>query len=130
MSTKVANPKVPAAVFGLAGRYASALYMAAVKANVLDVVEKDFGALSKAMKDEPQFARFVNDPTIKRTVKAVEMAKATASADETTKKMIGEPRASSPSDPPASRRCGAALVAGEGANEWVAAQPSCAKTAA
>jgi F-type H+-transporting ATPase subunit O len=86
MST--ANPTVPAKVFGLSGRYASALYMSASKTGALEAVEKDFSALSDALSTDQQFARFIVDPTIPRVDKMKNMEKATASSNETTQKIV------------------------------------------
>mmetsp|Transcript_42534 Transcript_42534/g.96796 ORF Transcript_42534/g.96796 Transcript_42534/m.96796 type:complete len:217 (-) Transcript_42534:145-795(-) len=88
MSTKAETIRVPVAMFGLSGRYASALYIAATKANALEAVEKDFGALAAALKSDASFERFIKDPTLKRTVKQETMAKVTASSNETTQKMM------------------------------------------
>ncbi|KAL6985678.1 hypothetical protein U1Q18_019052 [Sarracenia purpurea var. burkii] len=44
------NPQVPLTLFGVSGNYASALYLAAVKANALDKVESELLDLVEASK--------------------------------------------------------------------------------
>ena len=53
-------------------------------------VEKDLANISQAMSNAT-FARFVKDPCISRKEKGAAMAKAVASADETTRKLAGAP---------------------------------------
>jgi F-type H+-transporting ATPase subunit O len=84
--------KLPTAVYGLAGRYANALYMAASKANSLDAVEKDLTELKKTMSTDAKFKRFVLDPSVARKTKSEAMAKAFASSNEVTKKFVGMDR--------------------------------------
>ena len=48
----------------IAGRYASALYMAAVKANKLTAVEGELVQVADLMSRSKEFSTFVNDPTI------------------------------------------------------------------
>lgn len=50
--------------YGIPGRYAAALYMAAVKANSLDKVEKELKQISGIMADSKEFQSFVSDPSI------------------------------------------------------------------
>ncbi|XP_027160780.1 ATP synthase subunit O, mitochondrial [Coffea eugenioides] len=62
--------KVPVTMFGLSGNYASALYIAAVKANALDKVESEISDLIEATKKSPTFSQFMKDlsvPADKRT---------------------------------------------------------------
>lgn len=62
--------KPPIQVFGLEGRYATALYSAAHKQKVLDVVEKDLHKLQDTMSADKKFEEFVKNPSIKRKNKA------------------------------------------------------------
>jgi len=66
--------KTPIAVFGTEGRYASALYSAASKNNVLDVVENDLAAISGALKTDARLAEFLHDPSINKGLKAEGLA--------------------------------------------------------
>ncbi|XP_051164365.1 ATP synthase subunit O, mitochondrial [Leptopilina boulardi] len=62
--------KPPIQVFGLEGRYATALFSAASKQKSLDVVEKDLTNIQGLLKTDKKFVEFVKDPSIKRKVKA------------------------------------------------------------
>ncbi|XP_058129432.1 ATP synthase subunit O, mitochondrial [Anopheles ziemanni] len=62
--------KPPVQVFGLEGRYACALYSAASKNKVLDVVEKDLKALQTQLRTDSKVRDLLRDPTTKRSVKA------------------------------------------------------------
>ena len=86
-SSKAALVKTPIPVYGIEGRYSSALFSAAQKKKSLDVVEGDlvsyrfvaegtnmiFLGLQKklqgAMKSDARFAQFLLDPIIKNTLK-------------------------------------------------------------
>lgn len=50
--------------YGIPGRYAAALYMAAVKGNQLDKVQKELAQLQTLMADSKEFSAFVSDPSI------------------------------------------------------------------
>ncbi|XP_031737754.1 ATP synthase subunit O, mitochondrial isoform X1 [Cucumis sativus] len=56
--------KVPIALFGGSGNYASALYPAAIKANSLDKVEFELVNLVQAVKKSPTFSQFTMDLSI------------------------------------------------------------------
>ncbi|KAH6765907.1 delta subunit of Mt ATP synthase [Perilla frutescens var. hirtella] len=56
--------KVPVTMFGVSGNYASALYIAAVKANALDKVESEFLSLIEASKKSPTFSQFMKDLSV------------------------------------------------------------------
>ncbi|CAI9726658.1 ATP synthase subunit O, mitochondrial-like [Octopus vulgaris] len=58
--------KPPVQVFGIAGRYATALYSAATKENKLDLVQKDLTALKGLMAKDVSFAQFIENPSLKR----------------------------------------------------------------
>lgn len=59
----------PVNVFGVDGRYAHALYSAAVKEKKLEVVEKELKAIKDLFGKEPKLAEFVANPSIQRTAK-------------------------------------------------------------
>ncbi|CAH1389730.1 unnamed protein product [Nezara viridula] len=61
--------KPPVQVFGLEGRYATALYSAAVKLKQLDVVEKDLKNIQSTLKNDTKLRTFIENPTIKRNLK-------------------------------------------------------------
>ncbi|KAI9032627.1 OSCP/delta subunit of ATPase [Phycomyces nitens] len=62
-------PKVPVTLFGLNGRYATALYSAAARQNALDAVEKDLKALDTLVAKDKTVQAFLENPTINRRVK-------------------------------------------------------------
>ncbi|XP_044756633.1 ATP synthase subunit O, mitochondrial [Coccinella septempunctata] len=62
--------KPPIQVFGIEGRYATALYSAATKQKTLPHVEKDLLKLQESLKSEAKFKEFVVNPVIKRSIKA------------------------------------------------------------
>ncbi|XP_043823065.1 ATP synthase subunit O, mitochondrial-like [Dromiciops gliroides] len=72
-TTSVGRPfaklvRPPIQVYGLEGRYATALYSAASKQNKLDVVEKELVRVTKLLK-EPKTVASIMNPHIKRSVK-------------------------------------------------------------
>uniref|UniRef100_A0A914XAQ1 Oligomycin sensitivity conferral protein n=1 Tax=Plectus sambesii TaxID=2011161 RepID=A0A914XAQ1_9BILA len=58
--------KPPTQVHGIEGRYASALYSAASKAQKLDAVEKDLKTVLKLYQTDVQFRDYMLDPSHKR----------------------------------------------------------------
>lgn len=62
--------KPPVQIFGIEGRYATALYSAASKQKTLDAVEKDLVKFQTTLKADPKLKEFVINPTIKRNLKA------------------------------------------------------------
>lgn len=56
--------KVPLVLFGGSGNYASALYVAAKKANVLDQVESEIADFVEASKRAPTFSQFMKDLSV------------------------------------------------------------------
>ncbi|KAG8450216.1 hypothetical protein GDO86_002744 [Hymenochirus boettgeri] len=60
--------KPPIQVYGLEGRYATALYSAASKEKKLDQVEKEMNRVSTLLKD-PKLSFIVTNPHIKRALK-------------------------------------------------------------
>ncbi|CAH1103903.1 unnamed protein product [Psylliodes chrysocephalus] len=69
-STAAQLVKAPIQIFGIEGRYATALYSAASKQKSLEGVEKDLIKLQGELKSDPKFREFVINPTIKRSLKA------------------------------------------------------------
>jgi len=61
--------KCPAQVFGLEGRYATALYSAASKEKQLDAVEKDLKEIGSLCKKKGKFLDFLLNPSLKRSEK-------------------------------------------------------------
>lgn len=69
MSTSASNGqmiKAPLQVFGLEGRYATALYSAASKLKTLEAAEKDLISLQAQMKKDVNFKDLLKNPTIQR----------------------------------------------------------------
>ncbi|XP_030759024.1 ATP synthase subunit O, mitochondrial [Sitophilus oryzae] len=62
--------KPPVQIFGIDGRYATALYSAASKQKSLDAVEKDLVKLQQSLKTDAKFKEFIINPTIKRNLKS------------------------------------------------------------
>ncbi|XP_066251101.1 ATP synthase subunit O, mitochondrial [Euwallacea similis] len=62
--------KPPVQIFGIEGRYATALYSAASKQKTLEAVEKDLLKLQQSLKSDPKFKDFILNPTIKRSSKS------------------------------------------------------------
>ena len=61
--------QAPITLFGLEGRYATALYTAAARQNSLDAVEKDLSAFAQAIKKDEAFKSFLENPTVPRATK-------------------------------------------------------------
>ncbi|KAL3276665.1 hypothetical protein HHI36_012035 [Cryptolaemus montrouzieri] len=62
--------KPPVQVFGMEGRYATALYSAATKQKSLANVEKDLIKVQDALKTDVKFKEFILNPVIKRSTKS------------------------------------------------------------
>ncbi|XP_074573442.1 ATP synthase subunit O, mitochondrial-like [Curcuma longa] len=56
-----AKVKVPLKLFGGSGNYATALFIAATKANALDKVEAEILDVVEASKKSPRFSKFIKD---------------------------------------------------------------------
>jgi len=69
--TAQAMVKTPIQVFGLEGRYASALYSAASKNKALDAVEKDLIGVQNLLKTDIPFREFVLNPIVQKDAKKV-----------------------------------------------------------
>ena len=61
--------KPPIQIFGLEGRYAHALYSAAVKSKKENAVEGDLNKFSSLLKADKYLQEFVDDPTLQRRSK-------------------------------------------------------------
>uniref|UniRef100_A0AC35UAC1 ATP synthase subunit O, mitochondrial n=1 Tax=Rhabditophanes sp. KR3021 TaxID=114890 RepID=A0AC35UAC1_9BILA len=61
--------KTPIQVYGIEGRYASALYSAAHKKNTLATVESDLQKFKQLFAQDARFKQFVLDPTLKNAKK-------------------------------------------------------------
>ncbi|XP_018645721.1 ATP synthase delta chain, putative [Schistosoma mansoni] len=59
----------PVQVFGLEGRYASALYSAATKQKALDKIEKDIQLIKNTLKKDVKLHEFCLDPSLQRATK-------------------------------------------------------------
>ncbi|CRL01832.1 CLUMA_CG015153, isoform A [Clunio marinus] len=70
--------KPPIQVFGIEGRYATALFSAASKQKSLEAVEKDLVKFQSSMKQDPKLRDFIINPTIKRSLKADALNKVAA----------------------------------------------------
>ncbi|EXB32791.1 ATP synthase subunit O [Morus notabilis] len=81
---------LPLALFGGAGNYASALYLASVKANVLDKVESELVDLIEASKKSPLFSQFAKDLSVTKDVrlKAINDICAQAKLSDITKNFL------------------------------------------
>lgn len=82
--------KVPLVLFGGSGNYASALYLAAVKANSLDKVERELLDLVEATQRSATFSQFTRDPSVCKDtrVKAIEDICASAKFSEIVKNFL------------------------------------------
>ncbi|KAM7322309.1 ATP synthase subunit O, mitochondrial [Alexandromys fortis] len=81
-STSVVRPfaklvRPPVQIYGIEGRYATALYSAASKQNKLDQVEKELLRMGQLLKD-PKVSLAVLNPYVKRSIKAKSLASITA----------------------------------------------------
>ncbi|MQL79093.1 hypothetical protein Taro_011544 [Colocasia esculenta] len=72
-SSKEANVKVPLSLFGISGNYASALFLAASKVNLLDKVEREILVVVEASKKSPVFSQFIKDSSVPADVRVKAM---------------------------------------------------------
>merc|ERR1712116_58595 len=73
-SVNAALVKPPVQVFGLEGRYASALYSAASKQKSLEKVEKELKAFQQTVAKDERLAEFIKNPILKRSLKVEALA--------------------------------------------------------
>ncbi|KAI9320190.1 OSCP/delta subunit of ATPase [Dichotomocladium elegans] len=65
-----AAPKAPITLFGLDGRYATALYTAAARQNALEAVERDLTQIQSLIAKDKAVQSFLENPTVTRQAKA------------------------------------------------------------
>ncbi|KAL5199791.1 hypothetical protein ABZP36_020994 [Zizania latifolia] len=94
-ASQVAKPagkeiKVPQALYGGTGNYASALFLTAAKANVLDKVESEVRDVVEASKRSPLFSQFIKDSSVPKEtrVKAITQIFAEAGFSDITKNFL------------------------------------------
>lgn len=87
LSTAEMPMEPPIVMFGIAGRYANALYAAAAKKSELFEVQSDLKLFKGAMESSPVLRNFVIDPSVSRSKKAagVSTIMDAANASESTK---------------------------------------------
>ncbi|KAF9584054.1 ATP synthase F0 subcomplex subunit OSCP atp5 [Lunasporangiospora selenospora] len=61
--------KVPTVLFGIDGRYATALYTAAAKKQALEAVEADLKQVKRVVEKDAKLLNFLENPTINRVEK-------------------------------------------------------------
>jgi len=83
--------KPPIQVFGTEGRYASALYSAAVKKDSLAAVEADLNTMSGLLKTDPLLKDFLENPLLKKELKkeGIDGVLAKKGANELTVNLFG-----------------------------------------
>nr|CAD1838278.1 unnamed protein product [Ananas comosus var. bracteatus] len=82
--------KVPLSLFGGSGNYASALFLAASKANILDKVESEILDVVEASKRSPVFSQFIKDLSVPKgtRVKAINEIFSEAGFSDVTKNFL------------------------------------------
>ncbi|KAI8614733.1 OSCP/delta subunit of ATPase [Chytriomyces sp. MP71] len=70
-----AQPKIPVVLHGIEGRYATALYTAASKKNVLDAVEAELTKIGTVIEKDAALQTFMETPIIDRSAKKEGVAK-------------------------------------------------------
>ncbi|CAH2238597.1 ATP synthase subunit O, mitochondrial [Pararge aegeria] len=90
-STAAQLVKPPVQVFGLEGRYASALYSAGTKSKSLDAVEKELTQFQKSIQTDAKLKEFLINPTLKRNLKvdALKHLASKTSLSATTGNLLG-----------------------------------------
>jgi hypothetical protein len=94
-ATKVTDPpkclQPPKNLFSVPGKYASALFVAAAKANKLEVVGQELLQVEQLIKTNPEFRAFLKDPVIPPPIKqkGLEDFFKAAGASEITKNFFG-----------------------------------------
>ncbi len=76
---------------GIAGRYAAALYMAAVKSDTLSKVESELSGVAQLMSESKDFSTFITDPSVPRNTKldGLDAVLSKMGASEITKNFVG-----------------------------------------
>ncbi|KAJ7949161.1 ATP synthase subunit O, mitochondrial [Quillaja saponaria] len=82
--------KLPLALYGGSGNYASALYLASVKSNSLEKVEAELLDLVEATKKSPAFSQFTKDLSVPADtrVKAIQEINSEAKFSDVTKRFL------------------------------------------
>ncbi|KAK7243569.1 hypothetical protein RIF29_38372 [Crotalaria pallida] len=82
--------KLPKAMYGGSGNYASALYISAVKAKAVEKVESELLAFADAVKNSTKFSQFTKDPSVAKDirVKAVQEICTEAKFSDVTKNFL------------------------------------------
>jgi len=73
--------KAPIQLYGVEGRYAHALYSAAVKSGALEVTESELLVIQQALKDDAALASYCKDPSIKKSDKKAALESTMAQMD-------------------------------------------------
>lgn len=73
--------KTPVQVFGLEGRYATALYSAASKQKQLEAVERELNQLQVAMRKNKALREVITSPIVNKKVMATTLSEATKSSN-------------------------------------------------
>ncbi|GAU12670.1 hypothetical protein TSUD_121620 [Trifolium subterraneum] len=83
--------KVPIAMFGGSGNYASALYIAAVKANAIEKVDAELSQFVESVKGSPLISQFIKDISVKKDVrvKTIQEIAGEAKFSDVTKSFLG-----------------------------------------
>ena len=83
--------QVPLALFGGSGNYASALYIASVKANAVAKVESELLQFVEAVKNSPIFSQFIRDLSVAKDVrvKVIQDICGEAKFSDVTKNFLG-----------------------------------------
>jgi len=79
-------------LFGGSGNYASALYIASVKANAIEKVESEILQFVEAIKGSSKFSQFIKDLSVKKDVrvKVIEEICGEAKFSDVTKNFLGK----------------------------------------
>eukprot|EP00897_Mesotaenium_endlicherianum_P005349 jgi/Mesen1/4842/ME000244S04020 len=78
-----ADAQPPLALFGVAGKYASALYVSAAKNKALDPVGAELQQLANLSTSSPQFSNFLRDPSVPKGVRVEAIQKIFGEAEFT-----------------------------------------------
>ncbi|XKL62065.1 hypothetical protein PGB90_001898 [Kerria lacca] len=83
--------KAPLDLFGVEGRYATALYSAATKQKQLDTVEKDLNKLKDIFASDKIFSEFLLNPVVSKNAKitAIKQASAKLSLSSSSINLLG-----------------------------------------
>eukprot|EP00285_Hemiselmis_virescens_P005042 CAMPEP_0173389502 /NCGR_PEP_ID=MMETSP1356-20130122/12255_1 /TAXON_ID=77927 ORGANISM="Hemiselmis virescens, Strain PCC157" /NCGR_SAMPLE_ID=MMETSP1356 /ASSEMBLY_ACC=CAM_ASM_000847 /LENGTH=232 /DNA_ID=CAMNT_0014346679 /DNA_START=20 /DNA_END=718 /DNA_ORIENTATION=- len=80
---------LPCDVYGVSGRYANALYVAATKASALDKVAGDVKTFKSAYDTDVNLKRYILDPSVGRKQKGETMSSIMEGSTDTMKNFIG-----------------------------------------